>query len=133
MKWKNLEINSILFLITNALFFLCGIHTFSQISLRATILSMLIGASISYLLLMVFFSVSKNYHIQYQKMPKVFRGILFFLSLPILNYSLTRITGFITYNVVSSIPYFLLVSAFLILVVFVSLYFLLFDFSFSQL
>lgn len=118
MRWKNLEVNTVLFLLTNALFFLCGIHTFSRVSMKATVLSMIFAAFISYIILSIFLHFAHKKILDFRNIPKflaIISGILFLL---ILNYSLSRVIGFITYNVVSSISYYLFMVAFLITVIF---------------
>lgn len=118
MKSKNLEMNSMIFLLTNALFFLNGIHAFSKISMKATILSMVIATFFSYIILTLFFHFTKGKTLSFKKVPKIIAGIIIALSMIILNYSLTRIIGFVTYNVVSSISYYLFITAFLLVCLF---------------
>lgn len=117
-KVSNLEMNSMLFLLTNALFFLCGIHTFTKISMKATIFSMILSSSISYFILSIFFHISKNKTFSLKNLPKLLTLVISFILVIILNYSITRIIGFVTYNVVNSISYYLYISAFLLLSLF---------------
>ena len=60
MNWKDLKLNSVIFLITNALFFLIGIGTFSKISLKSTVISILISSCFSYFLLSLYLKKNED-------------------------------------------------------------------------
>lgn len=113
MKWKNLEKNTLIFLITNASFLLCGISTLSKISQKATILSMLLSSIISYLILAYFFHINQNKTLSLTKISKKLSILMIPFLIILLHYSLQKILSFLTYNVVSSTSYYLLIIAFL--------------------
>ncbi len=114
MRRKTLERNAILFLLTVALFLLCGIHTFSEISYRATVISMLLGSFISYLLLSSFLYFHRDETLSLSNISKPGAIILLLLSLLLLEFSLQRIISFVSYNVIHSSSYYLLFISFLL-------------------
>lgn len=118
MKWRDLKLNSIIFLITNSLFFLVGIGSFSKISYKATIISILISACISYLILSFYLSRVKNSKLE-EKTNIIIDFFKSLLMLILLNYTLNKTTAFITYNVVNSISIYIVAIFFLIISIFI--------------
>jgi len=120
MRWKNLKICTVLFFITNACFLLCGIHTLTTLTKKATILSMMVGSFLAYLLIFFHLKRKENRILSLTEQNKLTKIIIILLSLFILNFSLGQITGFITYNVVASIPYYFIIATFLLACIFAS-------------
>lgn len=118
MKWRDLKFNGIIFLITNALFFLVGIGNFSKISFKSTTISILISASLGYLILNIYLARSKNSKL-IEKSGIVMDIIKVILLLILLSYTLNKTTAFITYNVVNSLSIYMVATFFLIISVFI--------------
>lgn len=109
---KNYEISVLLFFLTQSQLFIYGLNSFTKESGRATIIAMILGSIIGFFLLKL--TLSKKYFTLKKKS--------LFLLIPFLvlhlSYILNQTIHFITYNVVSTISYYLLAAAFLLLVVF---------------
>lgn len=118
MNWKDLKLNSVIFLITNALFFLIGIGTFSKISLKSTVISILISSCFSYFLLSLYLKKNEDCKL-IQKNSIFIDTIKCVLLLILLNYTLNKTSAFITYNVVNSLSIYLVSTFFLIISVFI--------------
>ena len=109
---KNYEISVLLFFLTQSQFFIYGLNSFTKESGRATIIAMILGSIIGFFLLKL--TLSKKY---FTLKKKSLFLLIPFLALH-LSYILNQTIHFITYNVVSTISYYLLAAAFLLLVVF---------------
>lgn len=117
MKWQGIKLNSIIFLLSNACFFLIGLTNFSKISSKSTIISILISQFISYFVLDKFLNKYKDSIITEKKnifVDFIKIGVIFFL----LNFILDKTTSYITYNVVSSLSYYIVEIFFLICSIF---------------
>ncbi len=118
MKKNNLEIFSILFLLTNANFFLFGLHTFSLTSKKSTILAMIIASIISYLFLSLYIMTHKDKTIDIHNLYFPGKILVLTISPLILSYSLYKMNNFITENVVNSLSFYLLIISLLIMMSF---------------
>lgn len=118
MNWKDLKLNSIIFLISNALFFLIGIRNFSKISFKSTIISILISSFISYFLLSFYLSRNKDCKLV-QKTNFITDIVKVLLLFILLDYTLDKTTAFITYNVVNSLSIYMVAIFFLVISIFI--------------
>ena len=118
MKWRELKLNSFIFLVSNALFFLIGINNFSKISFKSTTISILISSFISYFLLGFYLSKHKDSKL-IEKNIIIIDVIKVLLLFILLDYTLDKTTLFITYNVVNSLSIYMVSIFFLIIGVFI--------------
>ncbi len=102
-KMKN-ELATFYFLITLAQMFLLGIHYFTRMSGKATCISVIIGAMMSYLVLHLL-------NLQKEKYKLIYLPFLFIQ----LIYTLQEMIGFITLNVVSDLNFYLVFITILLL------------------
>lgn len=118
MKWDYFKVSAVIFLLTNALFFLGGFNTLTKISTHSTVLAIILGSVFAFFVLSFVFRILKNKTIDIDELSPIISFILVILLVLELGFSLSRITGFITFNVVYSVSFYLIVPLFLIIVVF---------------
>lgn len=118
MKWNHIKISATLFLLTNALFFLCGFNTLTKISFHSTILSMIIGSILAFLILSLLFNLLQNKTLDLTKLSTPLACIVIIILFGLLNFTIPKITGFISYNVVQSISFYLIIPLFLLISIF---------------